>query len=56
MSKNIIIRRCSCSNQAQDNMHGSQMRVHNITSKTKDKDVPLWRCTVCRKEIPSKVE
>lgn len=34
------VRRCSCPNLAQDQLHGTNMRVHNAGVKG-------WRCTSC---------
>lgn len=40
---------CSCIHQAQDELHGKNMRVHNYARNAFGKRGG-WRCTVCKKE------
>jgi hypothetical protein len=42
-----MIKRCDCASNQQDDLHGSQMRVMNKTSKLSP---VTYRCTVCLKE------
>ena len=41
---------CDCQHAAQDRLHGSGKRVHNLATKKSNKDSATWRCTVCRAE------
>lgn len=45
----MAIIHCTCKNEEQDKLHGSQKRVANKTAS----NPPSWRCTVCLKEVSS---
>lgn len=45
-----MILRCTCEHPQQDAIHGTQMRVHNPTHKSKDPRRLTMRCTVCNAE------
>ena len=40
--KSVKVLKCKCSHEAQDEIYGKGMRLHNHANKD-DK----WRCTVC---------
>lgn len=42
-----MILKCKCRHKVQDEMYGSQMRVHNFARKGFSDSKPGWRCTVC---------
>lgn len=52
--KGAQIIKCACQHAGQDRLHGSQMRVHNQTSKPKAQanksGAVFFRCTVCGRE------
>jgi hypothetical protein len=43
----VKIIKCSCAHEYQDEMHGAQMRVHNVSPKG------IAKCTVCGSEKSS---
>jgi len=41
----VVIKKCNCKHEFQDNRYGSFLRIFNILSNDKG-----YRCTVCGKE------
>lgn len=48
---NTKIMQCTCKREGQDQIHGKGNRVFNRTMKGKLPTKPVWRCTVCKREI-----
>jgi len=47
----MAIKKCTCNNKFQDQIHGKGMRVANECKSTKDATRKKFRCTVCGKEL-----
>ena len=45
--KNVVIKKCNCKHDFQDETYGKQMRIWNLTQKG-------VRCTVCKNEVKDK--
>ena len=45
-----MINQCKCKHKAQDQLHGSQNRVHNNTTVKASDGKVVVRCTVCGEE------
>lgn len=50
----MAIMKCKCKHEAQDELHGMGMRVHNHVPATATKP-DRYRCMVCKNEV-SKIE
>lgn len=42
---------CTCHNEQQDEIHGDNKRLFNMTEKPAAQGKRVWRCTVCNKEV-----